>query len=96
MSAYHSIELCYLSAVYTNLLITGEAMDFYFKPMPKGFKDNILRVAPDILPSGSVKLTAVEIDGKPYENFNADELTVTLPDSDSSVRVKVTLTPTEK
>jgi mannose/cellobiose epimerase-like protein (N-acyl-D-glucosamine 2-epimerase family) len=96
MSAYHSIELCYLSAVYTNLLITREPMDFYFKPRPKGFKDNILRVAPDIMPPGRVKLTAVEIDGKPYEDYSADELTVNLPDSDSPVRVKVTITPVKK
>ncbi len=96
MSAYHSIELCYLSAVYTNLLVTGEPMDFFFKPKPKGFKDNILRVAPDILPPERVKLTAVEIDGKPYEDFNADELTINLPKSDSSVKVKATLTPVRK
>jgi hypothetical protein len=55
MSGYHSSELCYLAAVYTNLLITKQPMDFYFKPQPGGFKDNILRVAPDILPEGSVR-----------------------------------------
>ena len=44
MSGYHSIELCYLAAVYTNLLITKQPLDFYFKPLPGGFKDNILRV----------------------------------------------------
>ena len=32
MSGYHSTELCYLAAVYTNLLITKQPMDFYFKP----------------------------------------------------------------
>ncbi|MDD2853112.1 MAG: AGE family epimerase/isomerase [Desulfuromonadaceae bacterium] len=93
MSGYHSTELCYLSAVYTNLLINKVPMDFYFKPKPGGFKNNILRVSPDILPKGSVKLTAVEIDGKPYTNFNADELFVTLPVSDNNLKVKVTLTP---
>ena len=93
MSGYHSTELCYLSAVYTNLLINKIPMDFYFKPKPGGFKDNILRVSPDILPKGSVKLTAVEIDGKPYTDFNADELFVTLPRSDKDVKVKVTITP---
>ena len=38
--------------VYTNLLITKQPLDFYFKPHPGGFKDNMLRVAPDILPPG--------------------------------------------
>lgn len=93
MSGYHSTELCYLSAVYTNLLINKVPMNFYFKPTPGGFKDNILRVSPDILPKGSVKLTAVEIDGKPYTNFNEDELFVTLPVADKAVKVKVTITP---
>lgn len=93
MSAYHSIELCYLGATYTNLLITGEPMDFYFKPKPGGFKDNILRVSPDILPPGRVRLTAVEIDGKPCTEFDADGLKVKLPSSQSDLRVKATLTP---
>jgi len=43
-----------------------------------------------------VKLTAVEIDGKPCANYNADELTVNLPDSNSAVRVKVTIAPVKK
>jgi hypothetical protein len=93
MSAYHSTELCYLAAVYTNLLITNQPMDFYFKPKPGAFKDNILRVAPDLLPEGRVKLTKVEIDGKSYTNFDADAMTVKLPASDTDLKVKVTLTP---
>jgi len=93
MSGYHSTELCYLSAVYTNLLITKQPMDFYFKPMPGGFKDNILRVSPDILPPGSIKIGACEIDGEPYTNFDADNLTVKLPDSKERVKVKVQIVP---
>ncbi|WP_291993011.1 AGE family epimerase/isomerase [Candidatus Accumulibacter sp. ACC003] len=93
MSAYHSTELCYLSATYINLLIKKETMCLYFKPRPDGFPDRILRVAPDILPKGSVRLTAVEIDGRPYTAFDADNLSVQLPDSRQDVRVKVTLTP---
>jgi hypothetical protein len=93
MSFYHSSELCYLSAVYINLLITKQPMDFYFKPQPEGFKDRILRVSPDLLPQGSVTLTAVTVDDKPYRDFDAAALTVKLPDSKQSVRVKVTITP---
>jgi mannose/cellobiose epimerase-like protein (N-acyl-D-glucosamine 2-epimerase family) len=96
MSAYHSTELCYLSAVYTNLLVTGEPMDFYFKPKPKGFKNNILRVSPDILPPGVIKLTAVEIDGKKYPDFDPAALTVKLPDSKHDLAVKATITPVDR
>ena len=66
MSGYHSTELCYLAAVYTNLLVTKQPMDLYFRPNPGGFKDNILRVSPDILPPGSIRIGEVWIDGEPY------------------------------
>jgi mannose/cellobiose epimerase-like protein (N-acyl-D-glucosamine 2-epimerase family) len=93
MSGYHSTELCYLSAVYTNLLITKQPMDFYFKPYPKSFKDNILYVSPDILPPGSVQIGACEINGEPYSNYDAEKLAVTLPDTDEQVKVKVQIIP---
>jgi mannose/cellobiose epimerase-like protein (N-acyl-D-glucosamine 2-epimerase family) len=92
MSAYHSTELCFLAAVYTNLLIKKVPMDFYFKPRPDGFKDRLLRVSPDILPKGSVRLTSVEIEGKKHADFDAEGLVVRLPDSKSSLRVKVQIT----
>ncbi len=93
MSGYHSFELCYLAAVYTNLLITKQPMDFYFKPMPEGFPDNILRVSPDILPPGSIKIGKCEIDGEPYSNFDTDALTVKLPKTNERVKVKVQIVP---
>lgn len=93
MSGYHSFELSYLAAVYTNLLITRQPMDFYFKPMPGGFPDNILRVSPDILPPKSIKITKCEIDGEPYSNFDAQALTVSLPKTDERMKVKVQIAP---
>ncbi|MEB3341003.1 AGE family epimerase/isomerase [Okeania sp.] len=93
MSGYHSTELCYLAAVYTNLLVTKQPMDFYFKPIPGGFPDNILRVSPDILPPGSIKIGSVEIDGKPYSDFDADKLFVKLPETKERVTVKVNIVP---
>lgn len=93
MSGYHSTELCYLAAVYTNLLITKQPMDLYFKPMPGGFPDNILRVSPDILPPGSVKIGSCEMDGQPYSNFDAENLIVNLPDTAERVKIKVQIVP---
>jgi mannose/cellobiose epimerase-like protein (N-acyl-D-glucosamine 2-epimerase family) len=81
MSGYHSFELCYLAAVYSNLLITEQPMDLYFKPQPGVLKDNILRVQPDILPPGSVRLEAVWINGESYKDFDAAAMTVKLPAS---------------
>lgn len=93
MSAYHSTELCFLSTVYIDLMIKKRPLDLFFKPMPGGFKDNILRVEPDILPKGSLKITSCEIDGNPYDNFDAEALTVKLPQSEHRLKVKVTVTP---
>jgi mannose/cellobiose epimerase-like protein (N-acyl-D-glucosamine 2-epimerase family) len=93
MSMYHSGELCYLAAVYTNLLITKEPLDLHFKPHPNGFEGRILRVEPDMLPAGSVVISHVWIDGEPYADFDADALTVTLPVSSARHSVKVRLQP---
>jgi anti-anti-sigma factor len=91
MSAYHNTELCYLAAVYTNLLITKQPLDLYFKPRADGFHDRILRVSPDILPPGSIRIEQVWVDGKPWTEFDANKLTVTLPPhgDDCSVKVRV-------
>jgi mannose/cellobiose epimerase-like protein (N-acyl-D-glucosamine 2-epimerase family) len=93
MSAYHSTELCYLAAVYSNLLIHKNPMDFYFKPIPGGFADNLLRVSPDILPAGNIKIGTCEINGETYTNFDAENLTVKLPESQEELRVKVQIVP---
>jgi anti-anti-sigma factor len=94
MSGYHSFELCYLAATYTNLLITKQPLDMYFKPKPGGFKDGILRVAPDLLPKGSIKIETVTIDGKEYTDFDASNLTVTLPKNYDGGKIKVRIAPT--
>jgi len=90
MSGYHSFELCYLSAVYTNLLITGQPMDFYFKPEPGAF-NGLLRVSPDILPPGRVRIASVTADGERYTAFDADKLIVRLADSNQRIKYRVRL-----
>lgn len=93
MSAYHSTELCFLSTVYIDLMIKKRPLDLFFKPLPNGFADRVLRVAPDMLPPGSVRITACTIDGQPYNNYDAKSLSIRLPDATQRLRVKVTLTP---
>ncbi len=94
MAGYHSFELAYLATVYTNLLITKEPMDLYFSPVPGDLPDNILRVSPDILPPGSIRIGEVEVDGAPYADFDADGLTVHLPDSKKRSKIRVRVVPT--
>jgi mannose/cellobiose epimerase-like protein (N-acyl-D-glucosamine 2-epimerase family) len=95
MSGYHSTELCYLAATYTNLLITKQPLELYFKPYPNGFRRNILRVSPDILPPGSIRLSEVWADEEKYSRFDADGLTVRIPESKEPVRIKVRIEPTQ-
>ncbi|TDB64017.1 AGE family epimerase/isomerase [Arundinibacter roseus] len=95
MSAYHSTELCFLSAVYTNLLITKKPTYFYFKPYPRSFKNNTLFVSPDILPEGSIYISECFINDEPYTNYDGKALSVTLPDTDQQVRVKVLISPVQ-
>jgi len=61
--------------------------------MVNGFKDNVLRVQPDILPVGSVKLQEVWIDGREWKNFDADKLTIQLPAVEYRPKVKVVIVP---
>ena len=91
MSMYHSSELCYLAAVYNNLLIAGNPMDFYFRPDPAGLVDGLLRVSPDLLPPGRVRISEVEIDGRSHSDYDADALTVRVPQGDRPVKVRVRL-----
>jgi hypothetical protein len=95
MSAYHSMELCFLSAVYTNLLITRQPMMFYFKPHPGGFPGDILHVSPDLLPSGSVRIERCWIDDNPHDDFDSRDLTVKLPTSGRRQTIKVKIAPTQ-
>ena len=93
MSGYHSIELAYLAQTYTNLLATGKPLDLYFKPIHGGFPGGVLRVSPDILPAGSVKIAAVTVDGEPWTGFDATGLTVELPEVSHRPKIKVTIEP---
>ncbi|MFA5099262.1 MAG: AGE family epimerase/isomerase [Candidatus Omnitrophota bacterium] len=93
MACYHSIELCYLAQIYQNLLYTKQPLDLYFKPMPQGFPGDVLRVEPDILPQGSVRISEVWIDGNPYKNFDAEKLTVSLPNLNYRPKIKVRVVP---
>jgi anti-anti-sigma factor len=70
-------------------------MDFHFKPKPGAFKDNILRVAPDLLPPGSIRIDSVTVDGADYNDFDASGLTVTIPSATEPVKIKVRIVPTQ-
>ena len=93
MSGYHSFELCFLAATYSNLLVTGQPLTLHFRPQPDGFADRVLRVAPDLLPPGRVRLDGVTVDGQAYPAFDAEALTVPLPDSAAPVKVEARLVP---
>jgi mannose/cellobiose epimerase-like protein (N-acyl-D-glucosamine 2-epimerase family) len=95
MSMYHSAELCYLATVYTTLLIRRQPLNLWFKPLPDGFGDRVLRVQPDLLPPGSVELVDVEVDGYPYQKFDRAALTVQLPATGQRCTVRARIAPVD-
>ena len=94
MAGYHSFELAFLSTVYSNLLTTKEPMDLWFSPLPGALPNNTLRVSPDILPPGSIRIGEVELDGTPYADFDAEALTVHVPDDKERHKIRVRVVPT--
>ncbi|MBX6384421.1 MAG: AGE family epimerase/isomerase [Microbispora sp.] len=93
MSMCHAAELCFLATVYQRLLLDREPLSLWFRPRPDGFPDRVLRVAPDALPPGTVRLDWVEVDGRPYSAFDQEGLTVKLPDAERPVTVRAHLAP---
>jgi anti-anti-sigma factor len=94
MAGYHSFELAFLATVYTNLLITKEPMDLWYSPIPGAIPDGVLRVSPDILPEGSIRIEGVEVDGQPYTDFDADALTVKVPAGTKRTKMRVRIVAT--
>lgn len=94
MDCYHSIELAFLSAVYINLLHTKKPLDLHFKPFPNAFEgSNTLHVQSDILPKGSCKIESVKIDAKAWNYFDAENLTIKLPETEHRPKIKVRIVP---
>ena len=61
-----------------------------------GFISAVLRVAPDALPPGRVRLDWVEVDGSPYPDFDPDRLLVRLPDAGGELSVCAHLSPVDR
>jgi anti-anti-sigma factor len=69
-------------------------MDLWYSPIPGALPDGILRVAPDILPEGSIRIGEVTIDGEHHTDFDADALTVRVPGGRKRVKIRVQVVPT--
>ncbi|WP_050512076.1 AGE family epimerase/isomerase [Streptomyces rimosus] len=94
MSMYHKAELCYLAEVYTRLLIEREPMELWFRPHRQArYPQDVLRVAPDLLPPDRVRLDQVAVNGLPYHDFDPEALTVALPAGKERLTVRVRLVP---
>ena len=75
MTGYHSMELCYLAAVYTNLLITKQPMDVVLQAVSGWLQGpHPARGAGYCCRRAASGIGSVGIDGKPYEDFDADAL----------------------
>ena len=93
MGGYHAFELCYLSSVYSNILLRNEQLNLHFKVNPSLWGDCSYPVQPDLLPSGTIRIMRVIINGQYWENYDSDKLRITLPMSDEVVDIEVRLGP---
>ncbi|GAB2913403.1 AGE family epimerase/isomerase [Streptomyces mayteni] len=94
MAMYHKAELCYLAEVYARLLVHHEPLDLWFRPRgDAAYQDGLLRVAPDALPPGRVRLDEVRIDGARWDDFDPHAMTVRLPRTDGRMTVRARLRP---
>ncbi len=74
--------------------LANEAWMRLARQLDSGFEDRVLRVSPDILPPGAIRIDQAWIDDAPTTDFDAEELTVRLPRTDERVHVKVRVAPT--
>lgn len=87
----------YLPYTKANILsLAFKSLSLYFKPEPGAFPDDLLHVSPDILPKGSVKIKSVTVNGTEWDKFDAENLTVTIPATNTAPKIKVTLVATER
>ncbi|MFH8403990.1 AGE family epimerase/isomerase [Streptomyces sp. NPDC018019] len=97
MSMYHKAELCFLAEVYTRLLNQQEPVELWFRPHRQAeYPQKVLRVAPDLLPPGRVRLDQVLVNGLPHHDFDPAALTVALPAGDERLTVRVRLVPAQE
>ena len=85
-TSYHSMEHGLLLDLYTGLWLTGEPRPLWFRVAePAG---SILRPLPVVEPEA--RITAVEVNGRPWTDFDGDAGRVRLPDrGPAAVRVTV-------
>jgi mannose/cellobiose epimerase-like protein (N-acyl-D-glucosamine 2-epimerase family) len=88
---YHSLELTYFAHLYANLLVARREVGLHFRP-GRSEEGQIFSVRPISFPGGSVRLSAVTIDGKPYSSFDPALMTITLPRSDRPLKIVAILT----
>lgn len=88
-TAYHEIEHAFLAALYLDLYVNGEPATLHFR-FDGGSDGRKHYVSP--VDDPRVGIEAVTIDGEPWQRFDAEERSVTLPPEDD-LAVTVTLSP---
>ena len=91
-SGYHDTELAYFSHLYTNLLVKHRSVTLHFKANPRA-EEWIFHVQPVSFPAGAFELSAVTVNGKPYDSFNNKEMSIQLPKSEAPMEITATLAP---
>jgi mannose/cellobiose epimerase-like protein (N-acyl-D-glucosamine 2-epimerase family) len=77
-AGYHSVELGYLTYLYSSLHLHDEPVTLYYRFDATG-EDRDLRVQPLAAQLGELVITEVSLDGAPFPDFHATEFTLSVP-----------------
>jgi mannobiose 2-epimerase len=73
---YHNIETAYLSYLYASAFITRQAFTLYYR-FPSADQDRIVTMTP--IPAPDLAISHIQLDGKPYSNFDGITRALRIP-----------------
>lgn len=90
-AGYHSVELGYLTYLYSKIYVKKEPFSLYYKFEPS-LTARTISVNPLLTANGKLKITGVTLDGMPFQDFNTSSLELNLA-ANTGGKFKVTFTP---
>lgn len=85
-TSYHSVEYALLSYLYLTLWVEGEQAELHYRIHPASGAE---RLYPSLLEDPGVRIAGVSIDGVAWSDYDPDDGSIRLPQSDEPLNVRV-------
>jgi len=92
-AAYHSVELGYLTYLYSKIYLAKQPFSLYYKFSPS-ILPRTIKVSPLLTSAGKLIISGVTLDGAPFASFNPNTLELNLA-ANTGGKFKVTFQPQE-